>query len=347
MAKTIKLSPSTLDITRIVVHQIPKHKKDQQDVQPRYSEQESILSDGLRSFFKEKIVQAFKGHNAYKIVYNDDSVSEVPALIVSTLLGNDFVENSKSMAKSLFGIQSGSNSAGILVVMYATVDSNNSCIVFKLEGDEGAQLAFDEKTKTISINEVKDLMLTKRTKIFKVALFVNREDFQCKYDGVTVDYQNSLKNKKDSSSFFIDDFLGCKPFKDPKIITKDFYNITKAYINTVEDPIKRTKYLEDLNSYVQKNVPRISATEYAEHYIAEAEEQDAYISFMKTKKFPVTSFVKDTIDIANKVQRLTVTFSNGISIVGEKGSFKKKVKLVPVEDGQTKAEIVSKIQKVE
>lgn len=97
------------------------------------------------------------------------------------------------------------------------------CVILKLERDNGAQLVLNEDTKTFNVEEVHDLMLTKKTKIFKVAIFINRISAGTDYDGRLMDYQISPKNKKEINTFFLiswDVFL----ILIPKYQQKDFMN---------------------------------------------------------------------------------------------------------------------------
>lgn len=345
---SLKIDTSTIQIERIVVHDIPKHKKGESGLEPNYSEQESGLSDGLRIFFKDKVVQSISSDKAFKICFDNENTTSPLSWIVDEVLNSDgssIVVQSKKITKHLFDIQVGYNAAGILVAIYGKVNSYNTCILLKLERDKGAQLTLDPKTKSFNIAEVENLMLTQKTKIFKVAMFVKRDDFKVKYDGLIMDYQIDIKEKKEATTWFIDKFLGCKAFEDPKITTQKFYNYTRTYIETIEDDIQRTKYLQDLNSYVQKNTITLNPKEFADDYLSSSEEKDNYKAYLKSKKFSFTAFPKDISQIQRQIKRITLYFDNGISIVGEKGTFDKNVKLDKLQNGQTRAEIVSKIKK--
>ena len=154
------------------------------------------------------------------------------------------------------------------------------------------------------------------------------------------------KTKKEVTTWFIEKFLGCKPFEDPKITTKKFYNFTTTFIQTfIEDPIIQTKYTQDLNSYVQKNSNSLSASEFADDYM-KTEDKNKYKAYLEDKNFRMSSFPKDISQIGSQVTKIILTFENNISIVGNKGTFDNKVKLEKLDNGQHKAEIVSKIKSV-
>lgn len=346
MAKRIDLS--SILIERIIVHDIPKHLKDSLDVAPNYSSNESKLSDGMRLFFKDKLVQALGSDKAFKICFDDSKESPISWIVEQILKskGKEHVERSKAIAKHLFEIQVGSNAAGILVVIFGKVDDFNTCAILKLEMDKGAQLVLDPTTRSYDIEEVHNLMLTQKTKIFKVAMFILRENFSAKYDGIIMDYQIDIKAKKEVTTWFIEKFLGCIAFEDPKITTQKFYNLTRSYIDTHDDPIKKAKYLQDLNSYVQKNTKTISAKEFADDYLVDTPDRNNYKNFLESKKFKFTTFQKDLTQINRQVKKIAIVFENDISIIGNKGTFKNKVVLEDSQNGQTKATVTSRIKKI-
>jgi hypothetical protein len=345
----LKIDTSSILIERIIVHDIPKHKKDEEGIEPRYSEQESTLSDGLRTFFKEKVIQSFESGKSFKICFEKDNPSP-SSWLTNELLesdGTNIVLQSKEFAKHLFKIQVGSNAAGILVVIYGKINSSNTCIILKLERDSGAQLTLDEATKSFNIEEVQNLMLTKKTKIFKVAMFILRNDFKAKFDGLIMDHQIDIREKKVATTWFMNLFLGCKAFADPKITTQHFYNYTRVYIDTLDDPLDRAKYIQDLNSYVQKNSPTISPKEFANDYLKDSKHKNDYRNFIKSKKFSFdTSFPRDTTQIDKRSKQFAVEFENGISIIGKKGTFDKNVIMKKLDNGEHRAEVTSKIRRI-
>lgn len=345
--KSIELS--LLVIERIIVHDIPKHKKNDTSVTPSYSEQECEASDAMRRIFKDKIIAALDGEISFKICFDENKDSPVPLYVKEIMQSqNDvFISHTKKIADRLLSSQDGVNAAGILLIIDGKINEDKVCIIMKLERDKGVQLKLNPVTKSFDLHDVDDLMLTQKTKLYKVALFVQREDFKTKFDGILTDYQINMKAKKEICTYFMDNFLGCKPYQDPKFSTQKFYNLTKTYIDTIEDEITRTKYIQDLNSYIQKNQNTISPKQFAEDYFGESEHKDTYKNYLREKDIAYDSaIVKDTTLIENKIKRITISFENDISIVGNKGVIDKKVSFERLENGQHKAEIVSKIKSI-
>ncbi len=78
MARKIDLQ--TITIKKIIVHDVPHHKKSEVSITPSYGEKESGITEGLRLFFKDKVVQALGSDRAFKICY-DESTSTVSWLV--------------------------------------------------------------------------------------------------------------------------------------------------------------------------------------------------------------------------------------------------------------------------
>lgn len=350
MAKRKNIDLSLLVIERIIIHDIPKRKKADIDIKPDYSEQDTEIPDGTKLMFKDKIISGMNSTKAFHICYDKNSDSPVPAL-VNDLIDSEndlFIPHSQKIADRLLNSQGGVNTAGILLVIQGRISDDKICIIMKLERDKGIQLNRNEKTKSFDIQEIENLMFTQKTKMYKIALFVNKKDFNIKYDGSLIDFQIDIKAKKEIQTFFMNEFLGCKPFEDPKIATQNFYKFTKVFIEEmVEDKTIQAKYIQDLNSYVQKPQSTICAREFAEEYFEDAEHKDGYKKYMKTKNFPYSKAIyKDITLIDAKIKKITVEFENGISIIGNKGILENKVKFTRLDDGTDKAEIISKIHTV-
>lgn len=344
----LEIKLHTIGIDKVIVHTIPKHQKADLTQEPKYSKQASELSDGLKLFLKEKITQALGSDKSFKICFNDSSTSPI-SYIRNELLGSggsNFIEHSKRIAKHLFDVQVGSNPPGILVFVYGSVNSKNACYIIKLEIDKGMQLKLNVDTDSYDIAEVENLMLTQKTKIFKVALLILRSDFEADYDGRIMDYQIDIKAKKDVTTWFIDKFLGCFAYEDPKITTQKFYNLSRAFIDGIQEPIERAKYIQDLNSYVQKNSQTLSPKEFADDYLGSTEHKSNYKNFLESKNFSFSSFFRDITQIERQVQKIMISFENDISIIGTKGTLDNKVKFEKLDNGQTRAEITSKIRKI-
>ncbi|MGE9313295.1 nucleoid-associated protein [Niabella sp. CJ426] len=343
---------SSISFNEVIVHTLPKHKKNEDDVEPRFSERMSPLTLSLKSIFKDKIVQALRSDKSLKLLYNPESSSTISTIakevIEELAIGKSehFVANSKKIAKNLFDIQKGNNNEGILIIIPTKVNQSSALLLIKLEMDSGAQLVLNEKTKSFDINSIEDLMMTKKTRVYKVALLLKKSLQGVKYDALVTDNQIDMKAKVEIKSWFINDFLGCKPFKDPKVLTQNFYNYTKAFIETIDDDLKKAKYHQDLNSYIGKNIDYLNPEDFANDYLSTTAEKNSYKNYLKNKEFDFSRFQKDITQIDKKIRKMTMEFANGITISSDSGNINDKVKLEKTSEGQTKATITSKLRKI-
>ncbi len=344
-----KIDLTTLSIEKAIVHDIPKHKKNDFSVAPTFSQQESELTTELKLFFKDSISRALGRDRAFNICYDSSSDSPINNY-VDLMIDNDdsFVNKSKDIGQHLYNVQKGNNASGILFILKCLLSNNSVCIIMKLERDGGAQLTLNPITKSFDIEQVENLMLTEKTKLFKISLLLNRDEFGFDFDGYIMDYQINSKQRKELSSFFVYDFLGCRPYDDPKVTTQRFYNLTRTFIQTtVQDKIDQATYIQHLNSYLQKNSTQLNPKEFSDDYFKNSFFQDEYKAFLETKNFDYKTFNKDLALVNSKIKKFTVAFQNGIMILGNQGSFEDNVDLLELPNGNHQAIIESKIRKVD
>ena len=336
---------SELDIKKIIVHDVPKHKKNDYSKRADYSERESLLTEELKLFFRDKIVESIN-NKGFKVTFDHSPISPIPGTI-KLLLNTptkDFILRSKKVAKHLYDIQTGINPGGIIVLISGEINNDYVVALLKLERDEGAQLKKNSRERRINIVQVKDLMLTQKTKLYKVGLFFLRDNFQCDFDGFVSDNQLALDSAYGVAKFFLTEYLGCQLYGDTKKMTKDFFNISKEFIQRIDDPIQRATYYNHLISYSKRPNKLIDYREFANYF--EEEDRQSYVDFLEQNKFDFQTFQKDTELIKSHINKILIDFDNDISIMAKNGDLDRKVKLSYATDGLTRAEIIGKIKNI-
>lgn len=337
---------SLLIIGDIIVHDVPKHKRNDVSKSVDYSESTSKLTSELKNFFKDKLTETiFK--RGFKVYYDPETISPIPKLVskLNSSPREDLVIVSKAIAKHLLDIQSGNNPAGIVVIIEGTINSKNVTAILKLERDEGARLHKNSEKHIIDIEAVKDLMLTKKTKLYKASIFFKRTDFKSDFDGFVSDNQLDIESPSIVAKFFLEKYLGCKIFGDTRTDTKKFFEITKNFILNLEDPVKKARYYEHLMSYSNKPENVINPKEFCINYI-EADDRQAYEHHLEQNHFSTDQFIKDTELINSHLKKMMIDFENDISIISRNGELGNKVKLTNAQDGEVIAEIKSKIKNI-
>jgi hypothetical protein len=337
---------SLLIIDKIIVHDVPKHKKSDISKTVDYSEKESKLTQELKIFFKDKLTETIS-KKGFKVYFDPDTTSPIPSLVslLNSSPRKNIVKASKEIAKHLLDMQSGSNPAGIVVVIEGTIKSKNITAILKLERDEGARLHKNTSKHIIDIETVKDLMLTKKTRLYKVGIFHMRDNFGIDYDGFVSDNQLEIDSPSIVAKFFLEKYLGCKIYGDTRTETKSFFEITKKFILTLEDPIKKAKYYEHLISYSNKPDNVINPKDFCVNYL-EADDRQSYEDHLRQNHFSTDQFIKDTELINSHLKKMMIDFENDISILSRNGELGDKVKLTNAQDGDVIAEIKSKIKNI-
>lgn len=334
-----------LAITHTIVHDVPRHKKKDVEGQVDYSDRESELTPELKLFFRDKITQAI-GKKGFKVCFNDSSASPVQKEIVALLSTprKSFIQPSKDISKHLYAIQTGWNPAGIVVILRGTIKGKSVLVILKLERDEGARLKKHARDRYIDIETVKDLMLTKKTNVYKVGLFFLRTDFDADFDGFVCDNQIG-PGSAGVARFFLEDFLGCSFYDDTRKLTSEFFDTGKEYIAAIEDPIKKARYYEHLLSYLNKPVTTVDPRTFISEYIEE-EDRQSFENFIAQRNVSLSPFPKDNELIKAHLSRMMIDFENDVSIISKNGELGKKVSLTDAGDGRTRAEVVARLKRV-
>jgi len=334
-----------LVIAHTIVHDVPKHKKKDIGGQVDYSDRESDLTQELKLFFRDKITQAIS-NKGFKVCFNQSSSSPVRGEILGLLKSprKSIVQPSKDISKHLHNIQMGWNPAGIVVVIKGTIRSKPVLVILKLERDEGARLKKNQRAHFIDIESVRDLMLTKKTNVYKVGLFFLRDDFAADFDGFVCD--NQIGNVSSGvARFFLEDFLGCTLYEDTRKMTRTFFDVGKEFIETIVDPIKKAKYYEHLLSYLNRPVNTVDPRSFITEYL-DPEDRQGFEHFANQRQLPMAPFPKDNELIKSHLTKMMIDFENDVSIISKNGELGEKVKLSDAGGGNIRAEIVSKLKRV-
>lgn len=163
-----------LDVGKIIVHDVPRRRAGDKPITPTFSEVESPANVELRNFVRERVIDTLTAR-AFPVRFTPASTSPVPALIEGQLAAppKPFVKMSQVAAQHLYDSQTGANPAGLLVVLRGTLGNVSALGLMKLEREEAIRLN-QEKVggrRTFNLEHLRDLMLSKKTRVFKTGLF--------------------------------------------------------------------------------------------------------------------------------------------------------------------------------
>lgn len=186
---------------------------------------------------------------------------------------------------------------------------------------------------------LKDLILTPQTKLYKIGAFVEMDSaadpFVTGWKAMVYDDMMTPSNRYNAAQYFYEGFLGCGFPESSARLTKNFHDLTKAFIRKLDVPEERKL---DLNSalitYLKVDqAPTVGVAAFAQAYLEEPELRDAYSQYMQEKEFPQNAVAKDLTDVAGELKQRKVMFANNIKLVAPADKFKEYIRMKSI-DGE-------------
>ena len=330
-----------LQINRIIIHEVPRHMRRDTESSPTYSEVESRLDDQLRIFFKEKLIETVGSSSAYQVEFDTEATSPTPQLVRDFLSrsGLSFVEMSKKIAKHLHDAQSGVSPGGLVTVVDCTIGDGKAVGILKLEKEEGVRLhqATHEGKRTFDVSYIRDLILTRKTKLFKVGFFVPTSDDEVQ--GTVCDEQRGYMPRTEVAGFFLTTFLGCRLLHDPRVSTKHFFMAAQDFFNDhITDPVRRTQALNHLLSELTSQRARINVRDFARDYLPTAE-REHFLAYLRNAGLRDLTIRKDVELIESQTAKMALEFESGVTVVGNREAFGESVKVSRLPAGEARVEV--------
>jgi hypothetical protein len=320
------LNLTTLSIERVMIHKIPKVRvADKDGYELETSETTIALNQDLKVFFRERVLESMNKarFSAVHAEPDGDDPATVPDLVAGYFgadMGNLEV-TSQQIAHELFRAQKGSASEGILVVADARIGSGTSLgavlVILKLENDEALLIAPATKGgKSTFTATLQQVTLPSSSKVFKAAVFPRVAALTDVRADVSDHQLNANDHGRDVSDFFLG-FLGCVLELTPDRATKQFFDVTEKFVNSMTDPAEQLKLSNALAAEMDSNASTISPKDFAADHVP-LEERDDYLAAVSTALDGNVQITKDTSLIENRVERTTIEFGNGVRLSGPK-----------------------------
>ena len=345
----MKCDLALLQVNKVIIHEVPKHTKSGGGSGPIYSEIESPLDPELALYFQGKMISSLGSNKSFDICIDPLCASPVPGLLARHLGSNgvDFIEITKKIAEHLYNIQDGTNPGGLLAVLDCVANRARAFGLIKLEKEEGVRLEqkLHESKRTFDLRILRDLVLTERTRVYKLALFVVPPDGGDDYDAAASDNQTGYGSYNEVASFFLSRFLGCKLRKEPEIATKHFYEVAETFINeNVEDPMLRTQCHGHVVSEMLSQSPTISTEQFAETYLP-VDLRQRFVNHLEAKDVPA-NFPKNNELIDKRLKKTLYEFQSGIRVIAPNDLDNERIKITSLENGETRLEIQDRLEEV-
>lgn len=338
-----------LSVHRLIIHEVPQHLRRDTESSPVFSEIESELDEDLRVFFREKIVESAGSSTAFGVLFDEDSPSPIPGLIGSFLSGNggDFIGFSKEVAQHLHDKQGGVNPGGLVTIVDCRLETRKAVGILKLEKEKGVRLnqTTRQGKRTFDVNYIRDLILTKKTKLFKIGFFWTDPDGGDPA-GAVCDDQRGYMPKTEIASFFLSDFLGCRLMDDPRVATKQFFIAAQEFFNqNLEDPAKRARAVNHLLSEVTSGRTQINIRAFANDYLP-ADKRQAFTEHIHSAGIRGASIRKNLELIEGQTEKMSIEFFNDVKVIAGREAFGETVKLQSLPNGEARVEVTGKLKQV-
>ena len=298
-----------IHIHRAIAHKVDHHSFDE----PQLSDLEIPLSDPVRAYLRRHIQASREHRNSRTAVFVPDPSEETFSLrtLCDTVLGKPdaFVAESQKIARHLFNHLSGRTSPGDLVVCVFSEgdgDADPCLAILKMDPSDAfaaERLQSDGKWQMV-LRLVPEVLPTGQDELQKCAFILPQALRTARgYDLKVLDQQNRRYGIREAvATFFSEGFLQCKIALNPAEMTMQFVVKTQRWLKrrTLEwSNEDRTRAQTQIYQRIQQE--QVDVTDYARSVIAEPEQQEAYLGYLRQQGVEDLTFEPD----AQQRQRLT------------------------------------------
>ncbi|MEX5394670.1 nucleoid-associated protein [Acinetobacter baumannii] len=333
-----------LSIERIVIHQI--HRRTQDGiVKPTAGLDLTRFEDSAMTDFEARVMSALGADSKAVCMEIIEQGSNDLVGIIDKLVDFDesnFIVSSYDIAQKLTMAQTSvSMSGGIIVVFKGTYGFPVRKFIGIIKADiySGYKKNVDEKTQKISLEHIKELLLTPSSKLYKTIGFFEKDSYDPntnnlndKWMVLISDNQINQQDGKAAARYFYESFAGCGYPQSSARITKQFYDATKEFIISLPQSVERKNdLLNALSTYLKVDQSAtVNPVKFAQTYF-DVQTQDSFKKFLGEKVIPTNAFAKDTAHIVNELKSRRVTFNNDVKIIATPELFESGIVIEPID----------------
>jgi len=322
-----------LQLSQVIVHRIPAAGT---GAAPRFSDVPAPPSGPVTAYFEQR-VSGVMGDQGVEIEPDDGAESATRDAVLAVLRDPAaLAEQSRIIGQRLFDAQDKRNPEGIAVIGVGNIDELPAVPVLKLEHERGVtaeerQLENGQLMFELVVHD--DLMLTERTVLFKCAVLAPASSIEWSLEGVAADLQ-----VRGLADFFLTKFLGCRLVQQPNVVAENFLTASEAWIASLTDAEKKTRYEIQLLAHLNSTLPTINPRGFAQSAMPAAE-QDEYLNFLSQQGVPRQQFRKDLDRIRGRIKRVAYEYASGIKLVARPEAMEEHV-TVEEREGRTTRTII-------
>lgn len=331
-------------VDELILHEVPQRTAG--GAGPSLSDVPSTLTDDLRGYFREKILQSL--NQGVRVVRDPTISTPVPDEILAQFQGgSSLVQPSQTMARHLYSAQTRVNPAGLLILVRGSLQAQPVCVVLKLEKEGAVRVRRQQVTggQTYQITHLDDLTLHNRTRVFKTGFFP-KFDRVARMSGVVADEQRGYSAPHDVAAFFLSTFLGCKLREDSQVITRRFFDMAQQFINDrVTAPENKAAYELALIAEMQSQSPQFDPRHFAARHL-KGKDAKGFLDYLEGGDVEVRVFDKDTKQIEGQIKQMAIEMVSGIRVSGPREEWKKSVDVSERGDGGARVTVDGEIKRL-
>ncbi|GAA4650836.1 nucleoid-associated protein [Kistimonas scapharcae] len=317
---------TNINLSRIILHNVFP-PDDEGRVEPVTSHELTLLGEKALGKLEERLTAVLgRGSKCIEMEIVNTTADGCFARACNILRtdNTDFIEQSAGFAEKHTDAHTSKGwPGGTLVVIDATVGphAKHCLIIIKAERQEG----FIERAQSdnVMMEYVENLLLTPQTKLYKVGVFVEKEQVgeaenepnPARFSAYVFDSNITQKDERRAASYFYSNFLGLRVPQQAKHQTRNFFEATTRFIDQSELSTEEKVDLHNaLYTYMktdQSNVVEVGG--FAASYLGD-EHRDDYEAYMLGEGISENAIVKDTSLIAGKLRLRKLNFSSNVKV---------------------------------
>jgi hypothetical protein len=348
---------TNLRIQKVVIHTIPERGPDRTPAKPIYATKVINLPPEAAASVRARITEALgKSSHSIEVSLVDHAANSFGQIGASLMHANDlsFLKLSAKLAEKLARAQVNRDLAAsklIIATGLAGAGSKRFLLAIKAEMQDGFTESADE-----GIEHLTELFLTPSQKLFKMGIM--SEEVAAKaddglynldhYAARLFDHLLNATETREAAHYFYSLFLGAEPIISDKRLTRDFYELTKQFINSARlGQDEKADLLEALRVDLKSKSGIIHVRTFAEAHMEE-DERVQYVAFMKEQDFPRTGVTKDTEFVRSRLSRKQrIRFQHGVELTAPADKLRELVHIDKEVAGKTVVTILGSIEQQE
>jgi hypothetical protein len=340
---------TNMRIKRIIIHQIYKRDEANIMVPPFLSSACCIQDFKYTSKVRDRIVNSMgkESHSIRMEIVDHDEKSVYKAISDYWQDNTDdekFIELSKSITQMLSETQNSRRYPDCAVICIdgtvQEIDKPFFCII-KAERQDGFSLKLE--SESLNLSYIDEIFMTKNEKFQKIGIFIDNairgRDIEPKdVDTFIFDSNTDSSISKSKAEYFYKTFLGLGFRRDSNLLTLNFVEHTKNFINGLNEinDINKIELSTALLSYIKaEGRETINPSDFAKDNFENPELIDKYTNYLTQHSIDMSSIHKDTSMLGNILKVRKLVFSNNVKLQIPADEFEDSIELSKNDAGET------------